>query len=537
MLVSERIGQFFIDGDRLEYTEYGGGERWVVLLHAQLMPRRMQQPLARALAAEGLHVVTLDLLGHGRSDRPADPLVYSTTSFADQVLALLDHLGVERAVVGGLSLGANVCLEFATNFPDRVQGLVLEMPVLDNALHAGIVAFVPLMFAARYLPVTVSTVRALTRPIPRGLVPFWVGIGLDTLDQRPGPVAAVIHGIIFGRVAPHSKQRRSITAPALIVGHAVDPIHPFADAAMLAEEMPTRSVRQGPQHRGVAGPARAAQRDRHRVRARVLGRQLCAASFPPRPRLTRAPVRHTGRVPLYRDEAVVLRTHKLGEADRIITLLTRHHGRVRAVARGVRKTTSRWGSRLEPFTHVDLQLAVGRSLDVVTQAETLEPFAKGLGADYERYTAGTVMLETADRLVTEEGQPALQQFLLLVGGLRAMTGGERGPGQVLDSYLLRSLAVAGYAPTFSHCARCGDEGPHRWFSPAAGGALCSDCRVPGSASPSAATLGLLSALLTGDWDVVAAADARSLRESSGLVAAYVHWHLERGLRSLEYVER
>jgi pimeloyl-ACP methyl ester carboxylesterase len=238
MLVSERIGQFFIDGDRLEFTEYGGGERWVVLLHGQLMPRRMQQPLARALAAEGLHVVTLDLLGHGRSDRPADPLVYSMTSFADQVLALLDHLGVDRAVVGGLSLGANVSLEFAVNFPDRVQGLILEMPVLNNALHAGIVAFVPLMFAARYLPLTVSSVRALTRRIPRGLVPFWVGIGLDTLDQRPAAVAAVIHGIIFGRVAPQAKQRRTITAPALIVGHPTDPIHPFADAAMLAEEMP-----------------------------------------------------------------------------------------------------------------------------------------------------------------------------------------------------------------------------------------------------------------------------------------------------------
>ena len=192
-------------------------------------------------------------------------------------------------------------------------------------------------------------------------------------------------------------------------------------------------------------------------------------------------------VPLYRDEAVVLRTHKLGEADRIITLLTRHHGRVRAVAKGVRKTTSRWGSRLEPFTHVDLQLAVGRSLDIVTQAETIEPFASGLGVDYARYTAGTVMLETADRLVTEEGQPAVQQFLLLVGGLRAMTAGDsdtrRGANQVLDSYLLRSLAVAGYAPSFSHCARCGDEGPHKAFSPSAGGALCPDCRVPGSASP------------------------------------------------------
>ena len=170
-------------------------------------------------------------------------------------------------------------------------------------------------------------------------------------------------------------------------------------------------------------------------------------------------------MPLYRDEAIVLRTHKLGEADRIITLLTRNHGRVRAVAKGVRRTTSRWGSRLEPFTHVDLQLAEGRNLDTITQAETLTPFSAGIGLDYERYTAGTVMLETADRLVVEERQPSLQQFLLLVGGLRAMASGERGPSQVLDSYLLRSLAVAGYAPSFEHCARCGDEGPHRWFSP------------------------------------------------------------------------
>ena len=137
--------------------------------------------------------------------------------------------------------------------------------------------------------------------------------------------------------------------------------------------------------------------------------------------------RHNGRV-LYRDEAIVLRTHKLGEADRIITLLTRQHGRVRAVAKGVRRTTSRFGSRLEPFTHVDLQLAEGRNLDTITQAETITPFAKGLGLDYDRYTAGTVMLETADRLVTEEREPSVQQFLLLVGGLRAMTAGEHGPG-------------------------------------------------------------------------------------------------------------
>jgi pimeloyl-ACP methyl ester carboxylesterase len=160
------------------------------------------------------------------------------TSFAEQVLALLDHLGIEQAVVGGLSLGANVSLELAATWPERVKGLIVEMPVLNNALHAGILAFVPLMFTARYLPWTVSSLRAVTRPIPRGVVPFWVGIGLDTLDQRPGAVAAVIHGVIFGRVAPQAKQRRAIQAPALVVGHPSDPIHPFADAAMLAEELP-----------------------------------------------------------------------------------------------------------------------------------------------------------------------------------------------------------------------------------------------------------------------------------------------------------
>ena len=233
----------------------------------------------------------------------------------------------------------------------------------------------------------------------------------------------------------------------------------------------------------------------------------------------------------------MLRTHKLGEADRIITLLTRSQGLVRAVAKGVRRTSSRWGSRLEPFTHVDLQLAEGRNLDVITQAETIDPFSAGLGADYERYTAGTAMLETAERLIAEERQPSVQQFLLLVGGLRTLTSGEHGAGQVLDSYLLRSLAVAGYAPSFDACARCGAEGPHRWFNPSAGGVLCSSCRLPGSATPAAETVVLLGALLAGDWPVVDAAEPRHLREATGLVAAYLQWHLERGLRSLAYVER
>ncbi len=245
-------------------------------------------------------------------------------------------------------------------------------------------------------------------------------------------------------------------------------------------------------------------------------------------------------MPLYQDEAIVLRTHKLGEADRIITLLTRQHGRVRAVARGVRRTTSRFGSRLEPFTHVDLQLAEGRNLDTITQADTRGAYAAAVGADYERYTAGTAMLETAERLVVEEREPAVQQFLLLLGALKAMASGDRRAGHVLDSYLLRSLAVAGYAPSCVDCAHCGrppGEAGHRWFNPAMGGVLCATCRIPGSASPAPETLALLGGLLAGDWPVVEAAEPRHLREASGLVAAFVQWQLERGLRSLAYVER
>lgn len=247
-LVSERIGQYFHDGHRIEYTEYGAGDRWVVLVHGQLMPRRMHQPLARKLAASGAHVVTVDLLGHGRSDRPTDPLLYSMTAFGEQVIALLDHLGAERAVLGGTSLGANVSLEAAVLAPERVQGLLVEMPVLDNAVEAGILAFAPLLFVSRFLPLAVTGVRAASRTVPRGMVPFWVGIGLDTLDQRPAAMAATVHGLFFGRVAPSSRQRREISAPAMVVGHTRDPIHPAADAEMLAEELvgarfvPARSI-------------------------------------------------------------------------------------------------------------------------------------------------------------------------------------------------------------------------------------------------------------------------------------------------------
>jgi pimeloyl-ACP methyl ester carboxylesterase len=246
MLVSERIGQFFVEGDagrdRLEYTDYGSGDAWVVLLPGELMPRRMQQPLARVLAAEGFHVVTLDPLGHGRSDRPADPHAYSVTAFAEQVVALLDHVGAAQAVVGGTSLGANIALETAAIATDRVRGLLLEAPILDNGVESGIVAFGPLLLAARFLPLTVTALRRATRPIPRGIVPFWAGVALDTCDQRADAMAALLHGLFFGRAAPSSRERRRISVPALVVGHPLDPVHPLADAAMLADEIPRATL-------------------------------------------------------------------------------------------------------------------------------------------------------------------------------------------------------------------------------------------------------------------------------------------------------
>jgi DNA repair protein RecO (recombination protein O) len=241
-------------------------------------------------------------------------------------------------------------------------------------------------------------------------------------------------------------------------------------------------------------------------------------------------------VSLYRDEGVVLRTQKLGEADRIVTVLTRRTGRVRAVAKGVRKTTSRFGARLEPFTHVDLLMYTGRTFDVITQAETLRPYGEPLVSDYPRYTAGVAMLETAERLTAEEKEPALRQFLLIIGGLRTLVEGVHDPRLVLDAFLLRSLAIAGYAPALEECARCGQ--PHgRAFSIAGGGVVCAACRPSGAVTPAEQTIELMAALLRGEWQRADASDPRVRVECSGLVAAYLQWHLEHGLRSLKHVER
>lgn len=240
---------------------------------------------------------------------------------------------------------------------------------------------------------------------------------------------------------------------------------------------------------------------------------------------------------LYRDEAIILRTQKLGEADRIITLLTREHGRVRGVAKGVRRTMSKFGARLEPGSHVDIQLYTGRTFDTVTQVEAINNYGEALTQDYQRWTIASAILETAERFTSQENEPALQEFQLVVGGMKALAENRYDPSLILDAFLLRSLAIGGYAPSMSNCSRCTKPGPHRYFSLIGGGSVCLDCRPSASATPAAETLELMGALLSGDWESAQVSELRHRREASSLVAAYLQWHLERGLRSLPMVER
>ena len=241
---------------------------------------------------------------------------------------------------------------------------------------------------------------------------------------------------------------------------------------------------------------------------------------------------------LYREQGVVLRTWKLGEADRIVVLLTQGEGKVRAVAKGVRKTRSRFGGRLEPFSHVDLSLYRGRELDIVTQAEVIAPF-RALREDYDRVVAGTAMLEAVDQ-VAQEREAAIRLYLLLVRALRALDSGPRDPSVVLDAFLLKLMALEGYRPAVTECAGCGSkEPPPRCFSLARGGGLCERCRTGEESTLDAATMPLLAALLGDALDTTASAEPApaSRREAGALVKGYVEYHLDRRLRAYPMVAR
>jgi pimeloyl-ACP methyl ester carboxylesterase len=230
------MGEFRYEGHRISYDVYGQGKRLIVLTHGLLMNRHMFDRLGPELAERGNRVVTVDMLGHGRSDRPEDLRLYSMPLFARQLVALLDHLEEESAVVGGTSLGANIALELAVRYPDRARALFIEMPVLDNALSAVAGFFAPVLLSLKFGRPVFEGVSLATRVIPR--TSYLADIGLDFLRQRPGPSQAVLEGLLLGETAPHREERVKIEHETLVVGHPRDPLHPFSDSGMLLEELP-----------------------------------------------------------------------------------------------------------------------------------------------------------------------------------------------------------------------------------------------------------------------------------------------------------
>ncbi len=251
--------KFEYDGQQIAYTEYGGGPaavvtssgqrartaksapaagRPLILVHGLLLSQEMHRPLAKALAARGNRVITVDLLGHGQSDRPRDMWRYSMGSFAEQLLGLMDHLQLEQAAVMGTSLGANAALEVASRAPKRLRGMVIEMPVLDNALLASALAFTPVLVALTVGEPAMKLLSHGARTVPRRLLPHYGNVLLDLVRQEPGPGGALLQGLFFGRTAPDRSERRTFTMPTLVLGHKRDPVHPFSDAGMLAAELP-----------------------------------------------------------------------------------------------------------------------------------------------------------------------------------------------------------------------------------------------------------------------------------------------------------
>ncbi len=232
-----RTEQFVHEGHKLVYDTYGEGARLLVYMHGLLLDADLNRGIAGALAEQGNRVVLLDLLGHGRSDKPAHASAYRIDSYSTQVFALLDELGADNAVLGGLSLGANVSLFAASQHPERVRALVLEMPVLERAVPAAAMAFVPILLAAHYgRPALRASSNLLRRAGPTRFGPLNSALHAASLD--PEVLAAIMHGVLVGPVAPTQEERSRITAPTLVLAHRNDLLHPFDDAASLARQLP-----------------------------------------------------------------------------------------------------------------------------------------------------------------------------------------------------------------------------------------------------------------------------------------------------------
>lgn len=224
-------------GYRLYFEELGQGPRVVLLLHGILMDTDVNRPLAKALAAKGFRVLLLDLLGHGLSDKPADVSVLRMDRYADQAVGLLEHLNIDSAVFGGLSLGADVSMHAQLRHPARVQGLLLEMPVLEHAVQGVVVMLAPLLMATRFVPSLIRPIARLLRKLPKRNKVAWDSLR-TILSNDPNTISSVLSGTLVGPIAPTVGERQSMNVPTLIIGHPNDVLHPFTDAEKLSKQIP-----------------------------------------------------------------------------------------------------------------------------------------------------------------------------------------------------------------------------------------------------------------------------------------------------------
>jgi pimeloyl-ACP methyl ester carboxylesterase len=237
---------FGFDGFKIAFEERGrpaAGKRPFVLIHGLLFARTHHYGLADALVDQGNRVILVDLLGHGESDRPKHARHYSMEIYGRQALALLDHLDISEAVVGGTSLGANVTLEVAAHAPERVRGMFIEMPVLERAAPAAALLFSPLLIGYAQAATPVGWFAKAIERVPRILGPNG-NVMLDLLSREPVSSAAVLHGLLTGRIAPPPADREKIEAPALIMGHMRDLLHPLSDAEALHRELQNSELMQ-----------------------------------------------------------------------------------------------------------------------------------------------------------------------------------------------------------------------------------------------------------------------------------------------------
>ena len=230
---------FVYDGHRLAYETVGEGMPFV-LLHGILLDAHINRELATRFAVEGYRVILLDLLGHGRSDKSSDPKDHRADFYADQVIGLLDHLGIEQAMVGGVSLGCIVSLHVAAKAPQRVAGLFLEMPVMEWSAPWAAVMLSPMLVAARFLRAGYVPFTRMMRKLPRPheLRREWLASIMNTLSLDPPVVAAILHGVLVGPIVPSERQRQNMNMPALVIGHTRDKLHEFRDAHVLSEQLP-----------------------------------------------------------------------------------------------------------------------------------------------------------------------------------------------------------------------------------------------------------------------------------------------------------